>query len=204
MRIPSLVRSLACSLALVVALAACGGSDASSSSDAPAAVTTAGEAAAAPTDADADDVEFAQAMIAHHEQAIEMAELALDPKAGAGAAVQDLATRIKRAQDPEIAQMEAWLTAEGQPLQMDTSDGHDMASMDGMMSAEDMDALAAATGTAFDAAWLPMMIEHHEGAVRMSEKVIAEGTDAELRTLAEGIIAAQQAEIAEMKALVGG
>ena len=103
-------------------------------------------------------------MIAHHEQAIEMAEIALDPNTGASAEVVDLATRIQAAQDPEVELMTGWLTAAGESVTMDTSDGHDMSSMDGMMTADQMDAMAAMTGAEFDQMWLEMMIAHHEGA----------------------------------------
>ena len=148
------------------------------------------------------DVVFAQGMIAHHEQAIEMADIALDPTIGASAEVQDLATRIKAAQDPEIEAMTEWLTAWGQPVQMDTSGGHDMSSMEGVMTAEEMDALGAATGTEFDTMWLEMTIRHHEGAIAMSETVKASGSNADVLALAEQIITAQQAEIAEMQTLL--
>ena len=107
-------------------------------------------------------------MIPHHEQAIEMAEIAQDPARQAGPEVLDLAARVKAAQDPEIATMTGWLTAWGQPVEMDTSDGHDMSSMTGMMSAEDMDAMATMTGPDFDDMWLTMMIEHHQGAIEMA------------------------------------
>ena len=59
------------------------------------------------------DVMFAQMMIPHHEQAVEMSEIALDPASGASAAIQDLAIRIRDAQDPEIALMKSFLTAWG-------------------------------------------------------------------------------------------
>ena len=55
------------------------------------------------------DVMFAQGMIPHHQQAIEMADMALDPSVGAGPEVVDLAARIKAGQDPEIDQMTALL-----------------------------------------------------------------------------------------------
>jgi uncharacterized protein (DUF305 family) len=148
------------------------------------------------------DVVFAQGMIAHHEQAIEMADIALDPTIGASAEVQDLATRVKAAQDPEIEAMTGWLTAWGQPVQMDTSGGHDMSSMEGVMTAEEMDALGAATGAEFDTMWLEMMIRHHEGAVAMAETVKASGSNADVLGLAEEIITTQQAEIEEMQALL--
>jgi len=150
------------------------------------------------------DVVFAQGMIAHHEQAIEMADIALDPTIGASAEVQDLATRIKEAQDPEIELMTGWLTAWGQPVQMDASGGHDMSNMEGVMTAEEMDALGAATGTEFDTMWLEMMIRHHEGAIAMAETVKASGSNDDVLGLAEQIITAQQAEIDEMRALLDG
>ena len=119
-------------------LAACGSDDSSSADTTPA--TEAPGGSAATVELNAADIEFAQGMIAHHEQAIEMAEIALDPNIGASPEVIDLATRIKGAQDPEVELMTGWLTAAGEPVAMDASEGHDMSSMDGMMTAEQMDA----------------------------------------------------------------
>ncbi|MCY7299978.1 MAG: DUF305 domain-containing protein [Ilumatobacteraceae bacterium] len=187
-------------VALAITLAACG-SDDSSSANTPAATQAPGGS----TDIvalNAADVEFAQGMIAHHEQAIEMAEVALDPNIGASAEVLDLATRIKGAQDPEVELMTAWLTAAGEPVTMDAIEGHDMSSMDGMMTAEQMDAMGAATGTEFDTMWLEMMIAHHEGAITQSQTVKADGSNTDVLTLADQIITAQQAEITEMQALL--
>ena len=62
-----------------------------------------------------DDVMFAQMMIPHHEQAIELADIALDPAVGASTDIRTLATEIKNAQDPEIEQMTE------QPTRMSTS-----------------------------------------------------------------------------------
>ena len=193
---------------LVATLAACG-SDDSPSADTTATETTAAAEAPSSTPAasaalnDA-DVEFAQGMIAHHEQAVEMAEIALDPNRQAGAEVTDLATRIQAAQEPEIEQMTAWLTEAGESITMDMSEGHDMSSMEGMMTAEQMDALAVATGTEFDTMWLEMMIAHHEGAISQSQTVKANGSSPDVLALADQIIAAQQGEIAEMQALLAG
>jgi uncharacterized protein (DUF305 family) len=194
--------------ALVATLAACG-SDDSPSADAVATETTAAAEAPSGTPAadaalnDA-DIEFAQGMIAHHEQAVEMAEIALDPNRQAGAEVIDLATRIQAAQEPEIEQMTEWLTAAGEPITMDMSEGHDMSSMEGMMTAEQMDGLATATGTEFDTMWLEMMIAHHEGAISQSQTVKANGSNSDVLALADLIITAQQGEIAEMQALLQG
>jgi len=211
----------ALALAGTLTIAACGGDDddaAESETTVGPVATTAAAAAttslAAEITAPADsgdstgfndaDVIFAQGMIAHHEQAIEMAGIALDPTIGASPAVQDLATRIKNAQDPEIELMTGWLTAWGKPVQMDASGGHDMSSMEGVMTAEEMDALGAATGTQFDTMWLEMMVRHHEGAIAMAETVKASGSNADVLGLAEQITTAQQDEIDEMRALLDG
>ncbi len=119
-------RALATTAAVVgvLSLAACGSESKSS--------TTSGATDTANNGLFNDaDVAFAQGMIPHHEQAIEMADIALDPTVGASAEVRDLATRIKGAQDPEIAMMSGWLTTWGQPMTMDMSGGHDMSSMSG-------------------------------------------------------------------------
>lgn len=179
------------------ALAACGGDDADTIAG-----TTTGASDVA-SGVDEDDVHFAQAMIAHHEQAIEMSEIALDPTIGAGAEVVALATVIRNAQDAEVDLMTGWLEAWGEPLVMDESDGHDMSEA-GMMTPEDMNDLAAASGPDFDAAWLGMMLVHHRGAITMAEEVQAEGADPAVRELAGAIIAAQSAEIAQMESLLAG
>lgn len=151
---------------------------------------------------DADDTMFAQMMIPHHEQAIEMSDIALDPTTGAGQTVRDLATRIKAEQDPEIAQMTSLLTQWGQPTQMDSSMDHS-SMMSGMLTADQLSSLAELRGDEFDVAWLRAMIAHHEGAVDMSRDVIDSGTNAELRALAESVVSSQLAEIDEMTSLVG-
>ena len=189
------------SATLTATVAACG-SDGSATTSDPVAVTASSSSAPEEVTLNAADVEFAQGMIAHHEQAIEMAEIALDPATGASAEVVDLATRIQAAQDPEVELMTGWLSAAGEPVAMDTSDGHDMSSMDGMMTADQMDEMAAMTGADFDQMWLEMMIAHHEGAISQSETVKADGSNPDVLLLADQIITAQQAEIAEMQALL--
>lgn len=196
-----------------LALAACGGDDdaaptttsatAAAPSTASAASTATGSPASSSEFNDA-DVEFAQGMIVHHEQAIEMAEIAQDPARQPGAEVVALASRIEAAQDPEIELMTGWLQAWGAPVQMDTSGGHDMSEMTGMMSAEDMDSLGAKAATEFDDMWLTMMVEHHEGAIEMATEIQAEGTSSDVKTLAGQIVTAQQAEVDEMRRLLDG
>ena len=192
-----------CALVLITSLAACGGdADTSAPAVTAAAGTVAPTGSAVAGGFNVADVEFAQGMIAHHEQAIEMSEIALDPTVGASAEVVDLATRIRGAQAPEVDTMTGWLTAAGAPVQMDTSEGHDMSAMEGMMTADDMDALATKTAAEFDRAWLEMMIVHHEGAIAQSQAVKADGSNADVLALADEIIVAQQAEITEMQSLL--
>jgi uncharacterized protein (DUF305 family) len=155
--------------------------------------TAASASAAAFNDA---DVAFAQGMIPHHQQAVEMAALA-DGRA-ADPAVAELAGKIEAAQQPEIDTMNGWLTAWGSPSAMPGM-GMDHGSMPGMMTGADMDKLKAAKGAAFDKQFLTMMISHHEGAIAMAEQETAEGSHAEAKALAAKIITDQQAEIVTMK-----
>ena len=143
------------------------------------------------------DVTFAQAMIPHHQQAVQMAKLAATR--ASDSRVKDLAARIEAAQDPEIMKMTGWMSSWGASMPSD------MAGMDmpGMMSTADMTALTAATGTAFDKAFLTMMIAHHTGALAMAKIEMASGADADSKALAQSIIDGQTKEITEMKAILG-
>ena len=192
-------------LTLALTLAACGtgGHDT--------APTNAASAIASLDGRDA-DVAFAQLMIPHHEQAVEMADIALSKPTSNQ--VQALAAQIKTAQDPEIAQMTDWLARWGAPTQMagmdsDGSMDHgssDMGgmSMAGMMSEQDMATLTDATGEDFDRMWLAMMIAHHQGALTMANQVLTTTTDAEVKKLAEAVVAGQTAEITTMQKLLAG
>jgi uncharacterized protein (DUF305 family) len=187
-------------------LTACGGG-----SDADSSESVAPESIAAATDSSFNDadVAFAQGMIPHHAQAVDMASIALQPESGASAEIQALATAIQSAQDPEIETMTQWLQTWGQPLEMPGMDGmdamdgmHSMDSMDGMMTEEQMASLAGLSGPAFDTEWATMMIAHHQGAITQAETVKAAGADPEVLALADQIISAQQAEIVQLQALL--
>lgn len=158
------------------------------------------------TDSDADII-FAQLMIPHHEQAVQMADMAL--KQSSAPDVLQLAQQIKDAQDPEIQQMRGWLGTWGAPERMDGMHGMDHGDMDmggqsagGMMSSEDMSALMNAQGSDFDQMWLEMMIEHHQGAIAMAESVKQKSQNSDVIALSNNIISAQQAEIATMQRLL--
>lgn len=152
------------------------------------------------------EIVFAQSMIPHHQQAVQMADMALETSSNP--AVIALAKEIKKAQDPEIALMKEWLTAWGAEVPMDMDmegmdhSGMDMGGMEGMMSDEDMSMLSMSTGAEFDRMWLEMMIVHHEGAVVMAEDVLATSPSPDVQKLADAIIEAQTKEIAEMRELL--
>jgi len=147
------------------------------------------------------DVMFAQMMIPHHEQAIEMSDIALDPNTGASAAIIALATQIKGAQDPEISQMKNLLTTWGMPTDMGSMDHSSM--MDGMLSLEEMDVLGQLKSAEFDKAWAKGMIAHHEGAIEMANDVLANGKNSEILTLANAVVSGQSTEIETLKPLAG-
>ncbi|MEV4090787.1 DUF305 domain-containing protein [Streptosporangium saharense] len=142
-----------------------------------------------------EDVMFAQMMIPHHRQAVEMAKLA---EGRAGSQVKELAGKIEAAQEPEIRTMSGWLTAWG----AQASGEHGMPGMPGMMSDQDMEELRGLSGAAFDRAFLTLMVQHHEGAVAMAKREQAGGAYEPARRMAADIVTSQSAEIATMRRLL--
>lgn len=141
------------------------------------------------------DIMFAQMMIPHHEQAITMADLALDPSAKASGQVRDFAKDIKGAQGTEIQTMENWLEDWDAPTA--SSSGMDHGS--GMMTQDETSKLESATGAEFDKQWLTLMIKHHQGAVTMAEQVLTTTEDDAVERMAKAIVKAQKAEIKAMQ-----
>jgi uncharacterized protein (DUF305 family) len=148
------------------------------------------------------DVMFAQMMIPHHREAVEMAAMAAGR--AADARVKDLAVKIEAAQQPEIDTMTGWLAAWGSAPMPDMSGSMDHGGMPGAMSEADMAALHDARGAAFDERFLTMMIEHHEGAVEMAQEQVAKGSNPQAKALAATIVTDQQAEIATMRQILTG
>ncbi|MCX6402852.1 MAG: DUF305 domain-containing protein [Actinobacteria bacterium] len=136
---------------------------------------------------------FAQMMIPHHEQAIELSNLAI--KISTGAEILSLASQIKSEQSPEIKQMETWLESVGMP------DMHHMMEMPGFVEESDFAALKKLTGAEFDIRFLELMIGHHEGAIEMAQDIKG-NTNSEVKALSDEIISSQTAEITEMKNLI--
>ncbi|CAM8625751.1 DUF305 domain-containing protein [Candidatus Planktophila dulcis] len=140
------------------------------------------------------EIMFAQAMIPHHQQAIEMSNMAL--KNGASPEVKKLAKEIIAAQGKEISQLKYWLTATKSSMTMD----HDMG-MGGMLSKSDLIALKKLKSSKFDTAFLKAMIAHHEAALDMVAMV--GGTkNSEAKKIAVEIRTGQSSEITLMKKLL--
>ncbi|WP_432922945.1 DUF305 domain-containing protein [Microbispora sp. CA-135349] len=142
------------------------------------------------------DVRFAEAMIPHHRQALEMAGLVAartgDPL------VTAVAERVLDGQRPEIAVMESWLRRLGRtppPAHQHGASGY------GMASEEELNRLRTARGRAFDRLFLTLMIRHHEGAVSMAAQELRRGRDRAMRTMAQDVVSGQQIEIARMRGI---
>ncbi len=140
------------------------------------------------------EIHFAQMMIPHHQQAVEMSDLAL--KNSKDSAVIELAKQIKAAQAPEIEQMKSWLTKSG----FDPNAPHNMM-MGGMLSDAEISKLKQSKASAFDKLFLTGMIKHHEGALQMLT-MISGSTNDEVKTLSENIATTQTIEIETMKAML--
>lgn len=212
-------------VASTLALAACGeATDATTDTTTSATSTTTTtpettETTKATTEADGEisadhndaDIMFAQMMIPHHQQAVEMSEMLL-AKEGIPAQVVEFAQGVIDAQGPEINRMNAMLEAwDQQPVtdsggmdhgKMGGIDHGEMGGMSGMMSQEDMTALEEAQGTEAARLYLEQMTAHHEGAVDMARDEVADGQNPHAITLAEQVISDQEAEIAQMQQML--
>ncbi|GAA4360936.1 DUF305 domain-containing protein [Paeniglutamicibacter cryotolerans] len=142
------------------------------------------------------DTMFAQMMLPHHEQAVEMSDIML-AKTSLDPQIAMLARDIKKAQGPEIQKMTTWLTGWGEPTTMSGSHG-----MDGMMTDADLEKLKAAQGNEASTLFLSQMIKHHQGAVEMARSEVTDGKDADAVALAKSIVSSQGSEIKDMKDLL--
>ena len=163
------------------------------------------------------ELRFLEGMIDHHQMALDMANDCL-----AHAESETLITLcndIIAAQSAEITQMQAWLlewyNVEYAPVSMmssieaaDPHAGHDMSgaampNTDPPMMMGMMAGLNRLEGSAYETAWIESMIDHHDDAIHMAERVLEYAEHAELRALAEQIISDQSAEIEQMEAMLG-
>ncbi|WP_242087539.1 DUF305 domain-containing protein [Microbacterium lacticum] len=191
----------ALAVATALTLAGCAGGTGSGSESMPG--MDHGGSSASPSVVMADfndaDVMFAQMMIPHHQQAVEMADMIL-AKDGIDAGVISLAEQIRAAQQPEIEQLEGWLEEWGADSDTESMGGMDHG--DGMMTDGDMQSLEAATGAEASRLFLEQMTMHHEGAITMAQEEVDNGQNADAVALAQTIIDTQTAEIATMQELL--
>jgi uncharacterized protein (DUF305 family) len=153
------------------------------------------------------DVEFMQGMILHHAQAVEMT--AMIPSHTQNKDLRSLGARISSSQSDEIKFMKRWLAARGESVSKATSKmpgmdmSHEMmASMPGMLTPRQMEALQKAKGAEFDRLFLLGMIQHHNGALTMVKDLFdtaGAGQDAELFNFATDADNSQRAEIRIME-----
>jgi uncharacterized protein (DUF305 family) len=166
------------------------------------------------------DTNFMQGMIMHHSQAVEMS--ALMPARTKNKRLLAFGKKISISQTDEIKFMRDWLAERGKAVptehdqmehmahmsHMDHTKGMDMGSMPlmpGMLTAEQMKALAKASGAKFDYLFLTGMIQHHTGALIMVQDLFdspAAGQDPQLYDFATDIDNTQTAEINIMKGML--
>ena len=144
-------------------------------------------------DLSSDDVMFLQMMIPHHQQAIDISDLALTKSADSE--LLALAKNIRDEQAAEIVKMKAWLE------EANASSHSDSHSMDGMLSDSELAALKKASGKSFDVLWLKAMTGHHTGAIDMAA-MIENPKSAEIKSFGQGIVASQSAQNKAMAAMI--
>jgi uncharacterized protein (DUF305 family) len=141
------------------------------------------------------DIMFLQMMIPHHQQAIDISNLAM--KTSKDAELLALAKIIARDQAAEITKMKAWLADAGAGMDA----GHSMDAMGGMLSGAELSALNAEMGTKFDILWLKGMTGHHDGAIHMTT-MIRDASNPEIKAFGEKVIADQAAQIEQMREMI--
>jgi uncharacterized protein (DUF305 family) len=153
------------------------------------------------------DVEFMQAMIHHHWQAVLMTKWV--PRRSPGADIPLMAKRMEISQEAEIELMQDWLRDRGiKPNEPGDHSGHDHGTGEGMppgmLTSRQMGRLWNTKGRAFDRLFLRFMTYHHQGALQMVQELQADGGGAEpeLSAFTRHVEADQAIEIARMRDLM--
>ena len=149
------------------------------------------------------DAKFMQGMIGHHAQAVEM--VALIPSRTQNQYLKMLGQRIDISQADEMNMMRKWLEARGQAIPGPHAHHEPGGMMPGMLTTEEMTALAAAKGVLFDRLFLMGMIKHHLGAITMVDELFktpGAGQDGEIFAFASDVDSDQRMEIDRMGAML--
>jgi uncharacterized protein (DUF305 family) len=141
----------------------------------------------------ATDAAFITDMTAHHQGAIEMAEVA--QKRAEHQEVRQLADNIISVQKGEMSVME---TIGRDMHAMGMHEGGHMGMSQSQMGME-MDMPMLQRAKPFDRAFIDMMVPHHQGAIAMAKQLLDKGEQPALRKMANDIISAQTGEIAQMR-----
>lgn len=147
------------------------------------------------------DMRFIDAMILHHQGAVEMAKAA--HQKAQRSEIKQLADDIIKAQNKEIAQMkqwrQAWYPQAGQSMAYNNSQGQMMQMSSEQMQSMKMNKDLGTADAQFDLRFINAMIPHHQGAVMMAEDALSKSKRPEIKQLAQEIVKAQETEIAQME-----
>jgi len=191
---------ISAAVAVAAVLASCGSPPAPGAADhsTSSTVATAGQ----PADYNADDITFAQQMISHHGQAIDLSTLV--PGRSTDPQLIKLASEISTGQDAEVRTLNVLLVQWN--ADPDEEKGHGAAAMPvaGVVDAATMNKLASLKGTEFDTLWMQSMIGHHRGAIQMAQVEVANGANVDAIGLANNIVTTEQAQIDQMMKMSGG
>ncbi|MEH2298808.1 MAG: DUF305 domain-containing protein [Nostoc sp.] len=148
------------------------------------------------------DLRFIDAMIPHHQGAVEMAKEA--QQKSKRPEIKKLADNIIKSQNQEITQMKQWRQAwypkaGDKPMAYDSQMGHMMEMSSDQTKAMMMSQDLGAADAEFDLRFINAMIPHHEGAVTMAKDVLGKSKRPEIKQLGQEIINAQNTEIKQMQ-----
>ena len=173
---------------LILGVTGCG--EQTTATDQSAATTTAGAShghSPAGNSAVPYDAQFIDGMIEHHRGAVAMAEQAI--KESERPEIKQLAQNIITSQRQEIEQMTGW--RERWYPDLPATGGTGMAMGDMSISAD--------AGKPFDQRFIAAMVSHHQGAIAMAQEAKGKAEHAEIKQLADAIITAQTAEVAQLQ-----
>lgn len=148
------------------------------------------------------NLRFIDAMIPHHQGAVEMAKQAKEKSKRPE--IQKLADQIIKAQDPEIQQMQKWRSAwypkaTAEPIAYNAKTGKSAAMTPEQIQLMMMNQNLGAADGEFDLRFIEAMISHHQGAVTMAKDALKKTKQSEMKTLAQDIIRSQEGEIQQME-----
>lgn len=140
----------------------------------------------------ANDVEFIDALVPHHQGATGMADIIL--QRGAKSELKSMAQQMKDTQNPEISLMKsARQQLTGSPETPADADPHMQADMEHMKSL---------SGAELDRMFLEDMIPHHAGAIVLAHRALPNLKRSDMRTLAMNIVASQAKEVGKLQEML--